>query len=483
MASFLAWILFLSHVSSLSIQHSGCEDATNCLLPNNQMRPLFDVCCQRTGLFDHQITNTTKTNILFEFQTCQISDNDEYNGSATIQIDDGLFTLSITIRSDHKHIILTGNGSPFQFVPSHRGDEHNFEIECIPTDTPENTEDKVSPNQAMIEFHHLLFDTNHQFTHGTFQWSFTGDSNLTLVFKDCIFRHNAPYIFNTNTIVTNTDTASTTRRMLSANDTTTFTKYLCGSFRWCYSVDIHPIINQTTSHSVIITHVDDSSATYFDVFFTPHGYDCVDPYISFSYELIDYDSATEYLSVYENNTLIVKCDVAPNQCGSWHTCITDYKLAIDRIASNEGYRITVYESAEVDAQCSDYHPYSIHENITLICKHPTTAPSMSPTSAPSMSPTSSCLDYNNETSADGNDEIRQFDDEYITNIDNYFTNYSFVSEFNSSHDQYKQKLIECTGTDCVIHCNQSASCLETEIEINIQNKTTLLLCHDAYSCP
>eukprot|EP01083_Nonionella_stella_P145361 455302_1 len=280
---------------------------------------------------------------------------------------------------------------------------------------------------------------------------------------------------------------SSLRMMLSANDTTTFTKYLCGSFRWCYSVDIHPIINQTTSHSVIITHVDDSSATYFDVFFTPHGYDCVDPYISFSYELIDSNIAIEYLLVYDNNTLMVKCHGGVSaQCGSWDTCITDYKLAIDRIASNEGYRITVYESAAVDDLCS--HPYSIHATITLRCTlgasiDPTTAPSMSPTSAPSMSPTSSCLDYNNETSADGNDEIRQFDDEYITNIDNYFTNYSFVSEFNSSHDQYKQKLIECTGTDCVIHCNQSASCLETEIEINIQNKTTLLLCHDAYSCP
>eukprot|EP01083_Nonionella_stella_P036871 100568_1 len=104
----------------------------------------------------------------------------------------------------------------------------------------------------------------------------------------------------------------------------------------------------------------------------------------------------------------------------------------------------------------------------------------SPTQTPSTSPISSCLDYNNETSADGNKEMRQFDDQHITNIDNYFMNGTFVSEFDSS---YAHDLIECVGSDCIIHCNQSASCLATQIEINVQNKTTLLLCHDAYSCP
>eukprot|EP01083_Nonionella_stella_P278799 948167_1 len=131
--------------------------------------------------------------------------------------------------------------------------------------------------------------------------------------------------------------------------------------------------------------------------------------------------------------------------------------------------------------------YTTYDNVGHVCAsmyflydyHPTSA---SPTLTPSISPTSSCLDYNNETSDDGNNETRQFDDKQIANIDNYFTNGAYVLEFNSSHDQYKQKLIECTGTDCVIHCDQSASCFETEIEINIQNKTTLLLCHDDFSC-
>eukprot|EP01083_Nonionella_stella_P036869 100565_1 len=110
---------------------------------------------------------------------------------------------------------------------------------------------------------------------------------------------------------------------------------------------------------------------------------------------------------------------------------------------------------------------------------PTSAPSRA-TLPPTLPPTSSCSDYNNATSADGNNEMRQFDDQHITNIDNYFMNGTFVSEFDSS---YAHDLIECVGSDCIIHCNQSASCLETQIDINVQNKTTLLLCHDAYSCP
>eukprot|EP01083_Nonionella_stella_P016012 44773_1 len=92
---------------------------------------------------------------------------------------------------------------------------------------------------------------------------------------------------------------------------------------------------------------------------------------------------------------------------------------------------------------------------------PTKTPTDAPTESPSTAPTSSCFDYNNGTSADGNDEIRQFDDKHITNIDNYFMNDTVVSEFNSSHDNYQHKLIECVGSDCIIQCHESASCLET----------------------
>eukprot|EP01083_Nonionella_stella_P151466 483935_1 len=118
----------------------------------------------------------------------------------------------------------------------------------------------------------------------------------------------------------------------------------------------------------------------------------------------------------------------------------------------------------------------------------TPSPTISPSGATSL-PTSASPtlirqfdDYNNETSDDGNDEIRQFDDKHIMDIDNYFTNGTLMLEFNSSHDQHKQQLIECAEYDCVIQCNHSASCLETDIQISVQNKTTLLLCHDDYSC-
>eukprot|EP01083_Nonionella_stella_P177032 621080_1 len=156
--------------------------------------------------------------------------------------------------------------------------------------------------------------------------------------------------------------------------------------------------------------------------------------------------------------------------------------------TNNGYWNGVYENCIIlfdsgsmpwswgDSSCHTYNPYS------FICNAPTPSPTTD-TSAPSLAPTSSCLDYNNETSADGNNEMRQFDDKHITNIDSYFRNTTFVSEFNSSRDNYRHKLVECVGSHCFIQCNQSAPCLETNIEIDVQNKTTLLLCDDDYSCP
>eukprot|EP01083_Nonionella_stella_P234748 826099_1 len=118
----------------------------------------------------------------------------------------------------------------------------------------------------------------------------------------------------------------------------------------------------------------------------------------------------------------------------------------------------------------------------FICNDPVSGTSVcndSSTPEPSSSPTSSCLDYNNETSADGNNEMRQFDDKHITNIDNYFMKDTFLSKFYSFPDN-QQQFIECVGSDCVIHC---MDCVGTDIVINIQNKITLLLCHDDYSCP
>eukprot|EP01083_Nonionella_stella_P234749 826101_1 len=132
------------------------------------------------------------------------------------------------------------------------------------------------------------------------------------------------------------------------------------------------------------------------------------------------------------------------------------------------------------ARCSGVNAnYAIQP---FICNDPLSGTSVcddSPTTEPSSSPTSSCLDYNNETSADGNNEIRTFDEKHITNIDNYFMNDAFLSTFYSYHDN-DQQLIECVGSDCVIHC---MDCVGTDIVINIQNKITLLLCHDDYSCP
>eukprot|EP01084_Bolivina_argentea_P010587 19733_1 len=64
---------------------------------------------------------------------------------------------------------------------------------------------------------------------------------------------------------------------------------------------------------------------------------------------------------------------------------------------------------------------------------PSMAPSIAPTTPPSTAPTSSCLDYNNETSLDGNNEIREFNYKNIININNYHINKNIILEFNTSH--------------------------------------------------
>eukprot|EP01083_Nonionella_stella_P168610 569773_1 len=162
-----------------------------------------------------------------------------------------------------------------------------------------------------------------------------------------------------------------------------------------------------------------------------------------------------------------------------YTCTVDmYRTEYYGTCSSSIYFLTAQPHSSVSANlgwinelaCAIVRGYAT-PNPTPAPSGVTFPPSWPPTNAPSTSPTSSCSDYNNETSADGNDEIRQFDDKHITNIDNYFIKDTFVLEFDSSNDQYKQQLIECTGYDCVVHCNHSASCLETQIQINVQNKT------------
>eukprot|EP01084_Bolivina_argentea_P316167 547967_1 len=87
-----------------------------------------------------------------------------------------------------------------------------------------------------------------------------------------------------------------------------------------------------------------------------------------------------------------------------------------------------------------------------------------PSTAPTTAPTSSCLDYNNETSSDGNNEIQEFNYKNIINISNYYINKNTVLEFNTSYDiNYKNKLIECAVSDCIIQCHNTA-CLKTNIE-------------------
>eukprot|EP01084_Bolivina_argentea_P102539 183697_1 len=300
---------------------------------------------------------------------------------------------------------------------------------------------KLINDNGILEFDNISFHFSDYYPSRKLLWTFKTYSNSTLIFRNCAFVSHAEYIFdgvntifidsnyhktknivrNTivteeNTIVTEADT-TVSRKILnsvtnsptieptivpeqspsptleptfmpSSNPTKTqITKSACG-ISWCYTVEMYPVINLQTSYTLTISNIDDSIDTYFDISFKSNIYDCIEPHISFSFELIDYDQSTEYLLVYDqDNSLIARCDGGPIQCGTWSDCITNYKLPVNKIGVNKQYKINVFEPASVDDLCTAYHSFSIHANLTLTCSStasPTSNPSMQPSINPSL---------------------------------------------------------------------------------------------------
>eukprot|EP01084_Bolivina_argentea_P110379 197118_1 len=113
---------------------------------------------------------------------------------------------------------------------------------------------------------------------------------------------------------------------------------------------------------------------------------------------------------------------------------------------------------------------------------PTSFPSDAPSISPSTSPTTSCVDYK-QNSNDGNNEIR-VDINMILDVNNYDFNTLNASTFVASKIlSYSGAVISCMTYDCLIKCNDVASCSDATIEINnIQNKSVVILCDQPYSC-
>eukprot|EP01083_Nonionella_stella_P312321 1116629_1 len=182
--------------------------------------------------------------------------------------------------------------------------------------------------------------------------------------------------------------------------------------KWCYDIDVYPLIATETSHTITIANEDDNSDTWFTVSSTIHDNDCVNPSIRFTFEEIDFSHYAEYLNLYDNDTsLITKCrGTKDDECGSWIDCfVIPQPLKVDKITRGDTYSIHIEEPAAVDARCTQYHPYSIHAQLTIICsadtaaptqsqpsvapigttKYPSETPTLSPTFAPTNAPTES----------------------------------------------------------------------------------------------
>ena len=63
---------------------------------------------------------------------------------------------------------------------------------------------------------------------------------------------------------------------------TSLPRISCGTNTWCYAVDIHPLIGQTTSGITGVISLSDEVAEYHVITFEINGSHCVNPTISLS---------------------------------------------------------------------------------------------------------------------------------------------------------------------------------------------------------
>eukprot|EP01083_Nonionella_stella_P287868 979973_1 len=150
---------------------------------------------------------------------------------------------------------------------------------------------------------------------------------------------------------------------------------LCGMImnRLCYYQNMSVSNNEITNHTVHIQANNDNTFTYFHIFFTVTDEDCMRPSLSLKYELIDYDSPSEYFEVFDNdNTLINRCQ-GGQWCGAFDSeCINNFDLGISAITRGKTYQISVIDSPEVDDLCGTR--LTMNAFVTLQCEYGTLSP-------------------------------------------------------------------------------------------------------------
>eukprot|EP01083_Nonionella_stella_P218145 782519_1 len=161
---------------------------------------------------------------------------------------------------------------------------------------------------------------------------------------------------------------------------------LCYSDEYCYSYDIYPSNASTvTFDPVYIQHVHDNRNTTFNVYVKPHTLPCIQPSITFEYELI-----VEYLIITnEDASWSTTCsEFNIDGCDMWSTCLQSVPIGTAQIDADTLYKITIQDTADW-AMCA--HGYDINARLTLTCQGtvpPSKSPTRSPTIFPTISPTS-----------------------------------------------------------------------------------------------
>eukprot|EP01083_Nonionella_stella_P102277 290817_1 len=160
---------------------------------------------------------------------------------------------------------------------------------------------------------------------------------------------------------------------------------LCYSDEYCYSYDIYPSNASTvTFDPVYIQHVHDNRNTTFNVYVKPHTLPCIQPSITFEYELI-----VEYLIITnEDASWSTTCSEFNIGCDMWSTCLQSVPIGTAQIDVDTVYAITIQDTADW-AMCA--HGYDINARLTLTCQGtvpPSKSPTRSPTIFPTISPTS-----------------------------------------------------------------------------------------------
>eukprot|EP01084_Bolivina_argentea_P163899 285050_1 len=267
----------------------------------------------------------------------------------------------------------------------------------------------------------------------------------------------------------------------------------CGTRKWCWNIDIWPSKSNTT-HLVNVIINDDNGESYADITFTPHGADCIDPLITFTYEQIDISSIYENIHIRDNNgATIQNCQgngLADTQCSTWWTCVDQQQLGVTIIPQDSSYKISLTEGYQTDDLCGGF--VTMNATLLLICQG-TDAPTIDPTKTPTTNPTQPTINptkYPTEITQLPSVSPSQYPTIITQSPTFHPTQYqcSMVNEtYICTCDVFNgcQSGISClSDIDCRVECIGYSACQWVEIQwpTNTLGTTSSIICDGTWAC-